>query len=474
MKVEKVLIPGKFEVIHAGHVRLFRMGNKLGKKTIVALDIQQLSNDEIAWRIAALKGLTFIDHVETFNSDIFELLSVLKPEIVLKGKEFTNVHNPESDYLKSFGGKLIFSSGSAYYSDSDLIMKNTYGFNFDIDKKGQEFLSRNNLDKRKAQIILSLIQNIRTCVIGDLIIDEIINCHPVGMSQEEPSIVVTPVDSKKFLGGAGIVAAHCSALGSHTTFVTILGKDENARWGIQKLQESVSKVEIIQDENRTVNLKQRFKSGKQTLLKLNHFSQNPISVDIEKKVLNYFIDNIKKFDLLILSDFSFGVISDNLAASLIQAAQQAKIFVASDSQTSSQLGSLIKFKGSNLITPTELEARLEIRDENIGLVALAESLRKKIATSNILLKLGADGVFLHGSNSKNKTIRTDQVPALNNSPLDLSGAGDSMLAAAALTLACNGDLYMAAFMGSVMSAIQVSQVGNKPISKKDIEVLLSQ
>ena len=42
---------------------------------------------------------------------------------------------------------------------------------------------------------------VRLGVIGDLIIDEIINCHPVGMSQEEPSIVVTPVDSKKFLGG---------------------------------------------------------------------------------------------------------------------------------------------------------------------------------------------------------------------------------------------------------------------------------
>lgn len=472
MLADKVLIPGKFEVIHAGHIRLFRTGKQLAKKTIVALDINGLVEEEIQWRIGALSGLNIIDQIETYDANILELMSLLNPDIVLKGQEFADLHNQESEYLELHGGKLLFSSGSAYFSEGDLFKSVSSNSSIDIYGMGRKFLSRNNIDKKRIKDTISAFQNLRTCVIGDLIIDEIVNCHPVGMSQEDPSIVVTPIDSKKFIGGAGIVAAHCSALGSQTTFVTVLGDDSNANWGKEELNKLIYRLSIIQDNNRVTNLKQRFKSGKQVLLKLNHFSQNILSRNTEQKIIKYFQENINEFDLLILSDFSYGVISKDLATSLIRIAKDAHIFVAADSQTSSQIGNINKFQGADLITPTELEARLETRDEISGLVVLAELLRKNISTRHILLKLGADGVLLHGTDSKGEIIRTDQIPALNNSPLDVSGAGDSMLAASALSLAYGEDLYLAGFMGSIMSSIQVSRVSNTPISIKDLQTIL--
>ena len=66
----------------------------------------------------------------------------------------------------------------------------------------------------------------RVLVIGDIILDEYVYCDPLGMSQEDPTIVVTPVDFFFFLGGAGIVAAHLVGLGAFRLSVT--GNDQIA------------------------------------------------------------------------------------------------------------------------------------------------------------------------------------------------------------------------------------------------------
>jgi bifunctional ADP-heptose synthase (sugar kinase/adenylyltransferase) len=252
-----------------------------------------------------------------------------------------------------------------------------------------------------------------------------------------------------------------------------LGQDSTSDWALEKLGDLVDDIVVIHDDSRTTNLKQRFKSGKQILLKLSHYTDNPLSEVIEAKILDFFEANTSKYDLLILSDFSFGVISQSLAQKLIQIAKKEKIFVASDSQTSSQLGNLSKFRGSQLITATELEARLEIRNENCGLVVLADTLLKRMKSRNILLKLGSDGVLLHGYNTKNELVRTDQVPALNKYPVDVSGAGDSMLASSALLLARDENLYAAGYLGSIVSAIQVSRLGNIPVSAREVEEILN-
>lgn len=472
MKVDKVLVPGKFEVIHSGHIRLFKTGKDLGKKIIVALDIDKLSSEEISWRLELLKGINQVDEIETFNSDISNLLLKIKPNIVLKGKEFESLNNPESKYLDSFGGRLLFSSGSAYLSTNALATNQQMHLKESIFENSQEFLNRNQINKVRVKELLDAIKNVSTCVIGDLIIDEIISCHPIGMSQEDPAIVMTPINSKRFIGGAGIVAAHSEALGSKTTFISVLGDDSTALWAESNLNSLVSNLVIIRDTNRATNLKQRFRSGSQLLFRLNHFSDSAISKKVENSILDYFKKNVKSFNLLILSDFSFGVISKNLAKSLITVAKENNIFVAADSQTSSRIGNLMKFCGTDLITPTEVEARLEVRDENCGLVVLAETIRKKLSAQNILLKLGVDGVLLHGLNKSGLSERTDQVPALNRSPIDLSGAGDSMLAASALALSNGEDIYFAAYIGSVMAAIQVSQLSNTPISRETVQEIL--
>ena len=108
-----------------------------------------------------------------------------------------------------------------------------------------------------------------------------------------------------------------------------------------------------------------------------------------------------------------------------------------------------------------------MKNNEDGLVYLAEKIKQNTNSNNLLIKLGREGVLVHSYNDKNE-ILTEQIPALNSNPKDLSGAGDSMLAIASMALACKSNIYEAALLGSLAAAIQISRLGNKPLSINEI------
>ena len=147
------------------------------------------------------------------------------------------------------------------------------------------------------------------------------------------------------------------------------------------------------------------------------------------------------------------------------------VTVAADSQSSSQVGDISRFQGTDLITPTEREARLSTRNAEDGLVILAEQLRQQARAYNILLKLGEEGLLIHAGNGHRDPSGdwlTDRVPALNRVAKDVAGAGDSLLIASALTLASGGTIWEAACLGSLAAAIQVGRVGNTPVQRQEL------
>ena len=468
-----VLISGKFAVIHSGHIRLFMHAHSLGGKLIVALDSAGLAKEEIEWRLAFLSTQEFIDQVVVFDGDIGSLVLELRPEFVLKGSEFATQFNIEAEIVEKYGGELIFSSGSTFFSEADLISKQNRALQDSIIKLPIDYIKRNTLDLVKIRECISKFKNIRVCVIGDLIIDEYINCHALGMSREEPTVVVTPIDSQKFLGGAGIVAAHTVGLGAKTTLITIIGQDDAADWGTQKAREYGLTLSTIKDKKRPTTLKQRYRSGTHTLLKISHLSQDEVSSEIQDQIVKKFELIAPEIDLLILSDFSYGTLNSHVSKNLIETAKKYGIVIAADSQTSSQLGNLSQFEGVDLITPTEIEARLELKDQQSGLAVIIEKLRQSILAGSIILKLGSDGVLLNGTNLEGIPIRMDALPSFNSNPVDTSGAGDSLLSAAALSLAVDRDIYKAGLIGSLAASIQISRIGNVPIQQEHLLAILN-
>ena len=105
------------------------------------------------------------------------------------------------------------------------------------------------MDKHYAkQIIEFAKENKETLTIRkEIIIDEYIYCDPLGMSQEDPTIVVTPVESRTFTGGAGIVAGHVASLGALSHYISVTGDDETANKTENSLASTASLVSHVGD-----------------------------------------------------------------------------------------------------------------------------------------------------------------------------------------------------------------------------------
>jgi bifunctional ADP-heptose synthase (sugar kinase/adenylyltransferase) len=142
--------------------------------------------------------------------------------------------------------------------------------------------------------------------------------------------------------------------------------------------------------------------------------------------------------------------------------------MVADSQSSSQVGDVSRFQGMRLLTPTEREARLALRDFSSGLVVLAESLRKKARAQDVVVTLGAEGVLIQTHGARPEDFITDRLPALNTAPKDVAGAGDSLLIAASMGLAVGADIWQASYLGSIAAACQVGRVGNSPLSAAEV------
>jgi len=470
MKPKLVLVSGRFNILHPGHLRLFRSAKEYGDRLVVAIE-----SDRLAGRYAHLSENLRLENVQTnslvdeafiIDEPIEDIIKRFQPDIVVKGKEHESRHNPELAALMQYGGRLIFSSGETVFSSLDLIRKEFQVFDTHSINVPTDYLVRHTTDKSRLTKLLNDFTGLKVCVVGDLIVDEYITCEPLGMSQEDPTIVVTPLDSNRFIGGAGIVAAHAAGLGAKVQFFSVAGNDTSRDYALESLITAGVKVHLLVDDSRPTTLKQRYRTKGKSLLRVSHLHQGAISTELQTQLLITMEQALKDADLLVFSDFNYGCLPQQLVDRLVSVAKSHGVLLAADSQSSSQIGDISRFKGFDLITPTEREARISIRNQEDGLVILAEQLRQQAVASNILLKLGAEGLLVHAS--QDNDWLTDRVDALNNFPKDEAGAGDSLLIVSAMTLACEGSIWEAAYLGSLAAAVQVGRVGNVPLSTKEL------
>ena len=226
---------------------------------------------------------------------------------------------------------------------------------------------------------------------------------------------------------------------------------------------------LFVDDSRITTLKQKFRRNNQSLLKINHVTNHSINKELQKKILSKFKKISTKLDILIFSDFNYGCLSKNFVSEIIKIAKKYNIFMAADSQSSSQVGDICKFQGMNIITPTEHEARISTNNYEDGLVVLSSELQKKSKAKNIFLKLGDEGLLIHNTKKKGKNVFvTDRINALNSAPLDVSGAGDSLLIASVLAIRSGGSIWEAGLIGSIAASIQVGRTGNVPLKLKQM------
>lgn len=465
-----VFVSGNFNILHPGHLRLLRFASECGDFLVVGVCDSGSTGAMLPEesRYESVKAVNWVDYAFVLHDSPEKFISILKPSIVVKGKEHEDKINPEQAIVDQYGGKLLFSSGDIRFSSLDLLQKEFMQLNVSTIKKPEDFPKRHNFSIETLIELLEKIKGLNVCVIGDLIIDEYITCEALGMSQEDPTIVVSPISNETFLGGAGIVASHARGLGANVNFFSICGKDQMAEFSKNHLDKYNVNSHLYEDVSRPTTLKQRFRAGGKTLLRVSHLRQHDISQEIYQKILNDFTLQIDKTNLVIFSDFNYGCLCQPLVDDIVSICKSKNIKMVADSQSSSQTGDVSRFPEMELLTPTEREARLAARDFHSGLVILAEKLRKKADAKNVLITLGTEGLLIHSSNKKDGTWYTDRLPAFNSAPKDPSGAGDSLLTGASLALAAGYDIWASSYFGSLIAACQVGRIGNIPLTHEEI------
>lgn len=465
-----VFVSGNFNVVHPGHFRLLNFAAECADFLVVGVNDDDYPGTLVPQhlRLEAVRAIAGVDLALPLTVTPEKFIAHLQPDIVVKGSEHEQHFNPEQAIVDEYGGKLLFSSGEMRFSSIDLLRCEVQEAMFATIKKPVEFLPRHSINLSALPDIVRRFSDLSVVVLGDLIIDEYVTCDPLGLSREDPTIVVTPIKKDIFVGGAGIVAAHASGLGAKVSYFSVVGEDEAARFAAHKLKKFNVQATLLHDSSRPTTLKQRFRANGKTLLRVSHLRHHHIDSELSKKLLNRLTKVIKAADLVVFSDFNYGCLPQPFVDDVIDVCNKHGIPMVADSQSSSQIGDVSRFHGMLLITPTEHEARLAVRDQTSGLIVLAETLRQKAHAQHVFITLGSEGLLVHSPHGGKNQVETDQLPAFNNAPKDVSGGGDSMLICASLALATGASIWESAYLSSVAAACHVARIGNLPLSMGEL------
>ena len=287
------------------------------------------------------------------------------------------------------------------------------------------------------------------------------------MSAEAPIVVVKELN-KNFIGGAAVVASHIKSLGAKCHLLSIVGNDDISDLVRDHLKLFGVGDLLITDNTRPTTFKKRYLVENQKLFRVSKLEDHFIDNEIENKVLKKIEDIAPIIKGIVISDFVYGVVTPRILEGVKEIVKKYKLMIFGDLQCSSQVGNITKFRDFTLICPNEKEARFALQEKDIGLELLSQRLLKKTNCNSLIMKLGPNGFIVYKRDGANN-VTTQAFPSLSVSPLDVTGAGDSLLALMATGLASGESIMKTAALGCCMSALAVENMGNSAISCKQIK-----
>ena len=201
------------------------------------------------------------------------------------------------------------------------------------------------------------------------------------------------------------------------------------------------------------------------MLKVDTLDNRTISDEILDKLCNAVTQS--PVDAVVFSDFRHGIFNRRTIPKLI-AAISAGVYKVADSQVASRWGNITEFKGFDLITPNEREARFALGDQDSGVRPLASALYDAARCKTLILKLGERGVLTCSSSDHQSLDSFVVVDSFVERVVDAVGAGDALLAYATLSKLATGSDAVATILGSMAAACECEYDGNIPITPNDV------
>ena len=173
------------------------------------------------------------------------------------------------------------------------------------------------------------------------------------------------------------------------------------------------------------------------------------------------------------SDFRHGIFNKNTIEDLVASIPEGTFKVA-DSQVASRWGNIMEFKGFDLITPNEREARFALGDQDSVVRPLATELYNVARCKTLILKLGERGILTYRSRPEGDPRTIISVDSFARNVVDAVGAGDALLAYASLSLAVSGNEAIASVLGCIAAGLECEYDGNKTVEPTAILERLKQ
>ena len=468
---------GVFDLVHIGHIKHFREAKKNGDYLIVSITSDKFVNKGSGrpifnenFRAEFIASLEFVNAVYINDEQTPEkLISLIKPNIYFKGPDYKKTKEDrtrnilkEIRVVKKFGGKVAFSNDITF-SSSSLI--NNYFDSFNTFQK--KYLS--NVSKKYGYEFIekkiNSLKNFKVLLIGETIIDQYIFGNTLGKSGKEPHLVLHEERKENYLGGASAIANHLSGFCKKVEFLSVVGSSkENISFVKKSLAKNVNPKFLLKKNSPTI-LKKRFIDNvtKHKLLGVYSMNDAKLDDDLEKKLISYIKKISKKCDLILVSDYGHGFISEKVAKII---SSMNKSFSLNAQVNASNYGyhSLRKYKKIDNLIINESELRHEMRDKISNSEVLALQMIKDLKINNLIITRGKNGAIFLKKNSK-----PIYCPAFANKVIDKIGAGDSMLSIIALCMKIKLPNDLALFLGSLAGATAVENIGNsKSINKQEL------
>lgn len=309
-------------------------------------------------------------------------------------------------------------------------------------------------DRSRLVPLVERIPGTRVLVVGDLMLDRFIGGEVERISPEAPIPVLRVTEETHMPGGAGNVVRNLAGLGAHVDFIAVIGEDDAG----DKVEASLNDLtdvtpQLIRDPDRRTTVKTRYVAANQQILRADREATSEVSQAIGDTIITAFKQAIDACDVVVLSDYGKGALSDGRAAAFIKIARDNNVDVVVDPKGSDYT----PYRDASLVTPNRKELQdvsgVDARTDD-EIVDAATSVMSACGLGGILVTRSADGMSL---------IEPDGTvahrPAESQEVFDVSGAGDTVVATVAALIGSGANRADAAAIANVAAGIVVAKVG---------------
>jgi len=317
------------------------------------------------------------------------------------------------------------------------------------------------LDPGRARELVGRFTGLPVLVVGDVMLDRFIVGRVTRISPEAPVPVVQFQAEHVRLGGAANVAHNIAALGGSPRLVGVVGTDAAARTLREQLAAAgITHDGLIEDSDRPTTEKVRVVTERnQQVARIDYEADRRASPDVERQIVDRIERHRSEVHALLISDYLKGTISRAVVESLLSGARRPPLIV------DPKIPNLACYAGATLVTPNHHEAEAathrSIRTDDEARTA-AGDLRDRIRCDAVLITRGEHGMWLSAPDAEGS------IPAVAREVSDVTGAGDTVVAALALALGAGASLSEAAVLANHAAGIVVGKFGTATVSPHEL------